>query len=258
MNGTIGFIELIKLIKKRWYILFFTFLFGFFSAYSISAYFMAPQYSSSTNMLVSRNLNGQQNVNIQEIETNIQLINTYRDVISDSVVLSQVIEAIPGILTEEELSKKIKVNIQENSQIFEIEVIDTDPARSAEIANLVAITFKDNIDDIMNIDNVAILSPAVSNNEPVSPNILFNSVIGAISGIFIGIAVILLREMLDTKVHDEKFITEELDLLRLGSISSIKNNEKVSIQTVIKNPEINAPVESDRGNRISSSHLNRQ
>lgn len=225
MGETIGIFELIKLIKNRWYVVLLTSLAGFILAFVVSTFFIHPQYVSSISLLVSRSQTEEEPLQQGEINTNIQMISTYRDMIENPVILGKVMEKLPDEVSAGSLYDKIKVQTQSDSQIFSIRVTDSEPDRAALIANAVAEVFKESIGQIINVKDMVILSPATPNRQSVSPDIKFNQVVGTIAGAILGIAMVLIFAMLDTRVHDESFITEQLEWNRLGTIHSIRKEE---------------------------------
>lgn len=230
MGETIGVIELFKLIKNRWYVVLLTSALGFLLAMGVSTFLIEPQYTTFTNILVSRPQTADQRLDMGEIQTNIQMINTYRDVIEDAAVLGKVSEEMNGALTPGQLLDKISVLTQSDSQIFSIRVTDTDPVRAAQAANAVAAAFKDRVAEVLNVRDISILSPAIPNENPISPNVFFNEIVGAIAGAILGIALILIQTIADTKVRDEDFISEGLGWNRLGTVTSIQKEDLPPLQ----------------------------
>ena len=53
-----------------------------------------------------------------------------------------------------------------------------DPDETAKIANEIALTFQSSVVEIMNIENVQIISEAVPDPDPVSPHVVNNLLIG--------------------------------------------------------------------------------
>ncbi|MDZ7835010.1 MAG: GNVR domain-containing protein [Alkalibacterium sp.] len=77
----------------------------------------------------------------------------------------------------------------------------------------------------MNVDNVTVISEAVPNLKPISPNNVLNVVIGLVLGGMIGVGLAFLLEFLDNTVKDEKFIVENLGWTSLGRISEMTADE---------------------------------
>ncbi|WP_407392178.1 YveK family protein [Carnobacterium jeotgali] len=225
MMNTIGMIDLFKMLKKRWWVIVLLSLIGVALTTALTNYVITPRYSSTTQLLVSRQDMNTQSIELGEIETNIQMINTYRDIIEDPVVIDKVLNELGNTMSEVELQQKVDVITQEDSQIFGIKVTDTDPNRAAEMANLMAATFQENIDGIINVENVAILSKAKVNPVPISPNLSFNQVVGLLVGFLLGMILSIILETTDKKVRDEKVITEKLGWIHLGNISEMSKSE---------------------------------
>ena len=55
----------------------------------------------------------------------------------------------------------------------------------------------------MNVDKISIISGAVANTTPVSPNNKLNLVIGLVLGMMVGVGLAFLFELLDRTVKDE-------------------------------------------------------
>lgn len=230
MGETIGILELMKLIKNKWYVVVLTSVLGFILAFVVSTYFIQPQYVSSISLLVSRSQTEENPLQQGEINTNIQMISTYRDMIENPVILGKVSEKLTENVSAASLYDKIKVQNQSDSQIFSIKVTDSDPDRAASIANAVAEVFKESIGQIINVKDMVILSPATPNSEAVSPDIKFNQVVGTVAGAILGVASILIYVMIDTRVYDEVFISEELEWNRLGTISSLRKEDYIPLK----------------------------
>lgn len=225
MEEEISLIELFGILKKRMaLILSFSFL-ALLLSFVFTFFVVTPQYSATTQMLVSQSSESNQPIQQGDINTNLQLINTYKDIIKGPVILDSVRKELDLDLTHNELSNKVQITTDASSQVFTLAVTDENPYEAAEIANTVAVTFQENIYDIMNVDNVTIISEAIPNTAPVSPNKVLNLAIGLLLGLMLGIGLAFILEFLDNTVKDERFITEELGWTNLGSIVEMTAEE---------------------------------
>lgn len=228
MYQSIGSMDLFRIIKSKWLLIVLFFIVGVSGAYLWSTQIMQPMYQSETRMLVNRPIGtgtGQEAMDLQDIETNIQLINTYRDIIEDPVILQEVQEKINWNQSYEDLKNNIEVQIQEESQIFTIESTAASPEQAAKLADTVAEVFRDNVGSIMRVENVAILSPALVNKEPVSPNVPLNIIIGGIAGALAGFILAVGSTVFNTKLSDEIEMTELLGWTYLGAVSEVPKKE---------------------------------
>lgn len=225
MEEEISLMELFGILKKRLgLILTFSFL-ALLLSFVFTFFVATPKYSSTTQLLVSQSTDSSQPIQQSDINTNLQLINTYKDIIKGPVVLDDVREELDLDLSHQELSNKVQVTTDTSSQVFTLEVTDVNPYEAAKIANAVAEIFQENIYDIMNVDNVTIISEAIPNTNPVSPNKALNLAIGLLLGLMLGIGLAFVLEFLDNTVKDERFITEELGWTNLGSIVEMTAGE---------------------------------
>ena len=81
----------------------------------------------------------------------------------------------------------------------------------------------------MNINNVTIVAPATDGNQS-SPNVKLFTLAGFVIGLVLSFAVILIREMSDTTVKDDAFLTDNLGLVDLGQVSHFHVSSSFTIR----------------------------
>ncbi|GEN83252.1 capsular polysaccharide biosynthesis protein [Sporosarcina luteola] len=221
MEDKISLYELLQAFKKRLLLNIGIFLFVVSATGLVSYFLLPPNYQSSTQILVNKKESGDEQLNSQDIQTNLQLINTYRVIIKSPVILSQVIEKLNLQTTPDLLTKKISVTSEQNSQVVNVTVKDRELKRAAEIANMTADVFQKEISELMNVDNVTILSPAINKSyiKPITPNTPLNIIIAAVVGLMIGVGITFLIEFFDTTVKTEEDIQELVGFSILGFVS---------------------------------------
>lgn len=221
MEEVISIKNILKTLQKRWIlILALTLIAGLTSA-TVSYYVLKPVYQASTQILVNqKKSDNSTTLDATQIQTNLQLINTYSVIIKSPVILSKVIEDLNLKQSVGELNQKVTVNSQENSQVFSVSVQDTDAANATEMVNEVAKTFKKEIPQIMNVDNITILTKAVAaeNPTPIKPNPFLNIAISSLVGLMVGIGLAFLLEYIDNTIKREEDIEKLLGVPALGSI----------------------------------------
>lgn len=228
MEEEISLVELFQIIKKRMALIVNAVLVGILLA-SIYTFFIAtPQYSATTDLLVNRSQDESSAIERSEIDTNLQLINTYSDIITRPVILDNVREELDMETSTEALANQFEISNQDNSQMFSVTVTGENPYDVATIANTTATVFQDTIPELLNVDNVAVLSTAEADTDPVSPNAALNLAIGLVLGGMIGVGLTFLFEFLDNTVKDDKFIANELGWTNLGAISEMSAEELAS------------------------------
>ncbi|WP_144549969.1 YveK family protein [Peribacillus simplex] len=226
MEETISIKDIFQTLKKRWKLITLLTLIAALISGSISYFLLTPVYQSSTQILVNQKQSKNQ-LDSTQIQSNIDMINTYSVIIKSPAILGKVIEDLELEQSVDQLSQKITINSQENSQVFSLTVQDSNPSKAVEIANAVSGTFQKEIKDIMNVDNVSILAKAEvkENPTPVKPYPLLNIAIAVVVGLMAGIGLAFLLEYMDNTIRDEKDIETLLDLPLLGSIQKISQHK---------------------------------
>lgn len=227
MEETISLQDIFHTLKKRIGLIISTTVAAVIIAAIISFFMLTPMYQATTQILVNQQNTQAQQVTTSEIQTNLQLINTYSEIIKSPAILDIVIEQLDLELTAAQLSGKIAVSNANNSQIVSVSVEDANHSVATDIVNTIANVFQQEVTELMNVDNVNILSPAMhsDNPAPVSPNKMLNMAIAAVLGLMIGVGIAFLLEYLDTTVKTEKDIEDLLGLPVIGLVSPIAEKE---------------------------------
>lgn len=221
MEETISLKELFYILKKRLaMILVIAFGAAIVSAI-ISFFFMTPIYQSSTQILVNQKKQEGAMIQAGEIQTNIQLTNTYKVIIKSPVVLDQVNEKLNLNMTAQALTGKINVANEKDSQVISVTAEDKDPKAARDIANATADVFKGEVAKIMNVDNVTVLSKAEvgENQSPIKPRPMLNVVIAFVVGLMAAVGLAFLLEYLDNTVKKEEDVENLLGLPVLGIVA---------------------------------------
>jgi capsular polysaccharide biosynthesis protein len=186
----------------------------------ISYYLLEPTYQSTSQFIVIQQQNDNMQVNVSEIETQLEFMNTYKEILKSPSILEQVIGEMRLSITPEELGKQVQVSSGENSQVITVSATGASPMFAAELANLVVEKFQSTIVSIMRVENIYILSkanPSLS-EEPIQPRPVINMIVAGFIGLATGIGLALLLEFMNTKVKTEADI-EALGITVLGSIT---------------------------------------
>ncbi|MFJ8524744.1 YveK family protein [Bacillus cereus] len=221
MEETISLKELFLILKKRLaMILVIAFGAAIVSAI-ISFFFMTPIYQSSTQILVNQKKQDGAMIQAGEIQTNIQLTNTYKVIIKSPVILDQVNEKLKLNMTAQALTEKINVANEKDSQVISVTAEDKDPKVARDIANATAEVFKSEVAKIMSVDNVTVLSKAEvgENQSPIKPRPMLNVAIAFVVGLMASVGLAFLLEYLDNTVKKEEDVENLLGLPVLGIVA---------------------------------------
>ncbi|MCJ1735624.1 hypothetical protein MMC00_08990 [Listeria ivanovii] len=162
------------------------------------------------------------------MQSNQQFVNTYSVILTSSRILDQVKDNLNLPQSVKQLKQQITIENVANSQVITIKVTDSSAEKATLIANKVTTVFKDNIKNIMDQQNVSILSEAKAddNNIPIKPNKKSALVMGAFGGLVIGILFSFSLQLLNTTIKSEKDIEALTDIPILGSIQKERKKRR--------------------------------
>ena len=274
-DNTIDLTQLLQLCRRHIWALILWSVGLALVGWGIANFVISPKYTSSAQILVNQKSNkNDPNAAYATQQANMQLVSTYKDIVTSHVILKDasdrlanpvkvvkkakpakykttddgrkvlVRKAQPAVIERDgkaysvsasQLAKNISVATQQQSQVFSVSAKADTPEKAKAEANAVARSFRDQIPNIMNINNVTIVAPA-TNGVQSFPNVKLFTLAGFVVGLVLSLAVVIIREMSDTTVRDDEFLTRELGLTNLGQIAhfhlsssfTIKNNSNMT------------------------------
>lgn len=220
MEKAIDLNKLIKILKKNLKILITLPLITLVIGVLLSVLVFKPEYEASTQILVNQKEHDG-DMMAQQVQSNLQLVKTFSDIIKSPRILDEVSKQLKGKHSAKELSSMLTVDNQAESQIMNINVRSGNEKDAQNVANKITKVFSDEASQIMNIDNVSILSKA-EQAKKVSPKPVQNAIVAFLLGIIISLVIIFLKETLDKRIKTEEDVEEILNLPVLGSIPDLK------------------------------------
>lgn len=184
--------------------------------------FVTPKYAASTQILVNQKQIENNVVNPNNVQNSLQSVNTYAEIIKSPRILERVSKELDYKYDVKELSSFVKVTNQSNSQIINVSIVTENAKVSAKIANKVAKVFAKEVTDIMDVDNVSVLSKASDTENKVAPNITNNMLLTGLAALGLTLLIIYLKHILDRRIKTEQDVLDELQLPVLGVIQKFK------------------------------------
>ncbi|MEK4860583.1 Wzz/FepE/Etk N-terminal domain-containing protein [Staphylococcus sp. FSL W8-0774] len=184
--------------------------------------FVTPKYAASTQILVNQKQIENNIVNPNNVQNSLQSVNTYAEIIKSPRILERVSKELDYKYDVKELSSFVKVTNQSNSQIINVSIVTENAKVSAKIANKVAKVFAKEVPDIMDVDNVSVLSKASDTENKVAPNITNNMLLTGLAALGLTLLIIYLKHILDRRIKTEQDVLDELQLPVLGVIQKFK------------------------------------
>ena len=184
--------------------------------FCISKFILVPEYTSTSELYV---LSKSTSItNLADIQMGTSLTNDYIVVVKGRPVLEQVITNLELDETYFSLNEKVALNNPSNSRILDITVTDQDPKRAKLIADEIAKVGSAFIAEKMVQEPPTIIQYGYVNDNPVSPNVLTNTVLGAAVGAFLAIAIIVITYLMNDTIMTADDIERKLGLNVLGTL----------------------------------------
>jgi capsular polysaccharide biosynthesis protein len=218
--------DLFNAIKRRLWMIVLITLLATIASGIYSYYFVTPIYQSSTQILVNQTQENGQRINYNQIQSNLQLIETYSDIIKSPMILDIVSAELGLDRPGKSLIKQIEISSEEKSQVFTVTVQDKDPETAAYIANAIAKTFNEQIPTLLNVENENILSKAEVNPSPTNLNPKLIIAVGFIFGLLASIGLCFVLEQMDDSIKTERDVEQVFGLPVLGAVSEINGKQK--------------------------------
>ncbi|HFR3573944.1 TPA: Wzz/FepE/Etk N-terminal domain-containing protein [Streptococcus suis] len=216
----IDILLLLKTIWRKKFLIIITALFGAGIAFVYSSFLVTPQFDSTTRIyVVSQNVEAGAGLTSQELQAGTYLVKDYKEIILSQDVLTQVATELN---LKESLKEKISVSIPVDTRIVSISVRDADPNEAARIANSLRTFAAQKIVEVTKVSDVTTLEEAVPAEEPTTPNIKRNILLGLLAGGILATGIILAMEVLDDRVKCPQDIEEVMGLTLLGVVPDSK------------------------------------
>ena len=256
MEETISLNEIFDILRKHLTSILISMFVGLALAAIVTFFVLTPKYRSQAQLIVT--LPQTETTNANDVNMNLQMINTYKELVTGDLVINQVKDRIESEYdidkSVQELKDSVEVTQSQNSLMFSIMATDTSSVYAANIANTTALVFQENAKDVLSVDKISIISNAEASSSPVSPNNKLNLAIGLVLGILVGFGIAFLLELLDRTVKDNKFVTETLGFTILGTVTQMSAKEVNA--TIQKKPSIQM-IKKNTGDKAAESRRSR-
>ena len=192
----------------------------------VSKVLMKPQYESTTKMYVLSKQDSSNTVTSGDLQASSLLTKDYAELIQSRQVVETVIAQLNLDLTYERFLNKLTVTTQNDTRILSITVKDEDPYMASQIADAIRVAAADHIQNVMNTEAVNVVDEANIPDEPVSPSIKKNGLIGAVAGAFIAIIVIIVVYLTNDTIQTSEDVERYLGVSTLGIIPIREGQKK--------------------------------
>ena len=191
-------------------------------AFAYSAFIVKPEFTSTTRIyVVNRNQGDKPGLTNQDLQAGSYLVKDYREIILSQDVLEKVTSNLKLDLSPKDLASKVKVTVPVDTRIVSISVNDRVPEEASRIANSLREVAAEKIISITHVSDVTTLEEARPAIAPSSPNIRRNTIIGLLGGTVFTVIVVLIVELVDTRVKRPEDIEDVMQIALLGVVPNL-------------------------------------
>ena len=224
---TIDVLNILKFVLQRFWVIVVSGILAAALAFGISAFVIAPQYSSSIMLYVNNSSFSLGNTNFSisssEITAAQNLVKTYGEILNSRTTLERVIEKSGVEYDYKQLAEMIDAAPSNGTEIMRVTVTAENPYEASKIANCIAEVLPIRISEIVDGASMEVVDSAIPNLEKISPSITKYTAVGLILGVLISFLVLAIFAMMDNTIHDEEYVLKTYNYPILAKVPNLIN-----------------------------------
>lgn len=215
--------DYVAALRKRWYIVAVLAIIGASVAFA-QAHASPPQYRAQSTVFVSIARGSTTQELVQGSTFTQEIVGSYAKLATMPVVLDQVIYDLDLDTTPKALAEQITAENPLDTVIIEIDAVATTSTDAAELANGVADELTTTITNLSPSSNkkaaveVTVVARAEPPEEAFAPRTRLAALVGFAAGFGLGVAIAVVRALLDTRVRSAAELEQLTDVGLLGAI----------------------------------------
>ena len=187
--------------------------------------FMTPEYQSSAMIYVNNSTARGESITSSDISAARGLVKSYIAILNTKETMEEVAEYAKVDLTYGEVQQMITAGAVDATEIIQVVVTSDDPVEAQKIADAVANVLPLRISEIIEGTSTKVVASATLPQNPSSPNHVKLAMIGFLAGFVLCAALIVLKALMDVKIHSETDIEQ---VCSYPVLSTVPNMEETS------------------------------
>lgn len=169
-------------------------------------FLITPKYTATVTMYVNNynNKDSFTTITSGDLSASAKLVDTYIAIIKSNTLLSEVAQEAQVSDSPGEIEKMITAHAVNSTEVFYVSVTCQSADEAARLVNTIAAVASDYIADIVEGSSVKVIDLAEVPNKRSSPSYTKNTAVGLMLGMLIMAGLILIREILDTRIKSEE------------------------------------------------------
>ena len=211
----IDLLEIFYLLRAKLVWLILAFVIGGVIAGSITHSLITPKYTATAKMYMISASSGSV-LDLSDFNIGTSLSQDYTELIKIRPVFNEVIDNLNLDMEYEDLLKKVDISVVGDSRLLAVSVEDNDPKLAQSIVNELVDTAVTYIPKVMNASENAqptIAEYAVVRDEPSSPNLAKNIILGAVVAMLLVAVIFVVRMLMDDSLNTAEDVEKEFGIM---------------------------------------------
>lgn len=188
----------------------------------VTSLFLPAEYTATTTMYVlSRSDATTETITQSDLSAGQMLTNDVSTILKSDRVRADVAEQF-GMASL--AGYKLNVTSSTTTRVITLSVTGRDPNATADVANALVRHTSEVASDVMQIESVNMIDEAVAPTSPSGPNRVLYTAVGFMAGLFAAVAIVVIRDMLDTRVRSASDVEELLGIPVMGHFPVVERS----------------------------------
>lgn len=213
-------LELFKLLKKHLALVVVLPVVLAIATAGVSWGLMQNQYTATVSVYVLTSSSNEQNtIQNSDLTASQLMANDIAELAGSDIVAERTAEQL-GMSSLD--GYKISVNSSTTTRVIEISVTTGQAEAASVVANKIAEVLSSTAQDVMGVESVNVVDQAKAPDAPSGPNRVMYTAVAFLAGIFLAVAIVVVMDMVNTRVRTPEEAEELLGVPVIGRIPKIK------------------------------------
>lgn len=213
-------LELFKLLKKHLALVVVLPVVLAIATAGVSWGLMQNQYTATVSVYVLTSSSNEQNtIQNSDLTASQLMANDIAELAGSDIVAERTAEQL-GMSSLD--GYKISVNSSTTTRVIEISVTTGQAEAASVVANKIAEVLSSTAQDVTGVESVNVVDQAKAPDAPSGPNRLMYTAVAFLAGIFLAVAIVVVMDMVNTRVRTPEEAEELLGVPVIGRIPKIK------------------------------------
>ena len=168
-------------------------------ALAFTYFLVDKKYASTAKIFITPKVT-EGAIDSTSLNSNKNMVNNYIEMLQGETILIEVAKAV-GEDNFQTVKNSLSISNPSNSEMIDIKATTKDATLSQQIVHNTITIFFQNMKETMNIENLVIVDNPKVNDTAVSPNIIMNTLIGAMLGLMGSCGVVFITYLFDKRLR---------------------------------------------------------